>query len=320
MTSLPAHPTDRYPSELLPEHAAYLAARSVLPAEAQARGYRSLLAGDKKKLGVESAHHYGFSSKWGGLLIPLCPLSDVDAAAYQIRYFSANIGKPGGPPRKFLTPRGQRNRLASAPAMHDHLQAGRDYVHGLGHGYIIAEGVTRVDALAGLGISAVGIMGIDAWLGNDEHEGLTGRPLADWRYIGKPARGEPPLPFIIIPDGDVLQNEAVNASVRELARFLVKSKGGADPVRVLVIPPVNGDEKAGLDDWIAALRRTGRDRDEILAELSNAVLTVNELPRPIELHAQAVRRAAAEADAEARANPTVNEVQAHVDTLLAPRG
>ena len=318
MDSVPdkAEAEESYPAELHnPRHVAYLEARANMPTEVCARGERTVQAGQKKKQGPNSAHYYGFSPKWGGLLLPLCPIGDVESPAYQIRYFESNIGETGGPPAKFMTPRGQPNRLCCAPAMREHLQAGRDYDGGLGRGYIIVEGITRVDALAGLGVPAIGITGIDSWKGKNQKEGGASTRLADWDEVGKGSAAAP-MPFTIIPDGDVWTNADVNASVRALARFLESAKGAAKPVKVLRVPQVEGDPHTGLDDWIAALRREGQTVAEIKAQLLEQVVTVNELPQPGQLKAMETRLAL---DRESEATPTQGEVQAQVEALPANR-
>ena len=109
------------------------------------------------------AKTYGFPKVRGGLLIPLHPL--LGGEAYQLRF------KPGtepldrkGKPRKFDTPGGQRNVMATSPLTRDLLDAPRQAI-------VIAEGITRIDAVAPLGIPAVGIPGVWSWRGTNAKGG-----------------------------------------------------------------------------------------------------------------------------------------------------
>ena len=219
--------TDTYPG-LDPEHSAYLRDRAVLPALAVERGYQLVRQGHKKG-GGEFAAAWGFPRKAAGLLFPLHGILDDDPkASVQLR-LSRDVQHlfldKDGKPKKFLTPQGQRNVLATAPRTRARLSEPRQ-------GLIIAEGVTRVDALASYNIPAVGLVGIWNW------RGLT--VLPDFEALA--VKGNR---IIIAPDGDVRTNRKVLNAVKRLLKFL-KAKG-ADSVQVLAVP--NGQ---GLDDWIAA--------------------------------------------------------------------
>ena len=113
-----------------------------------------------------------------------------------------------GRPLKFLSPTGQSNVLATAPRTRARLSEPEQ-------GIIIAEGVTRIDALAAYDIPAVGTTGIWNW------RSLTALP--DFEAIA--IKGNR---IIIAPDGDVRTKREVFTAVQRLTRFL-KGKG-ADSV------------------------------------------------------------------------------------------
>ena len=134
-----------------------------------------------------------------------------------------------------MTPARQRNVLATSPVTRDRLAQPDELI-------IVAEGVTRVDALAAHDIPAVGILGINNW--------RTGRPptaIGDFEALG--IKGNR---FVIAPDGDVRVNKNVNAAVKRLRTLLLGK--GADKVFVMALPGTQG-----LDDWLAASQFKDRD-------------------------------------------------------------
>ena len=206
---------------LPPEWAEYLRDRAVTPEVAAARGYQPVRAG--KPVDGDSAAAWGFSRKSYGLLIPLHGL--LDPSTHQLRldpaYLDANPKAP-----RFRTPKGQMNVLATSPVTRANLKQARE-------GIIIAEGVTRVDALAGFYIPAVGILGINNW--------KSGKPpvaLADFDALGIKGNG-----FLVAPDGDARSNKGVNRGVTGLVRLLEGK--GAEWVRVITVP-----DGLGLDDCL----------------------------------------------------------------------
>ena len=252
-TKIPQPLLDSAP--LSPEWTDYLAARGVTPEAARARGYREVHGGNP--LDGDYANTYGFPKVRGGLLIPLHPL--LGGEAYQLRF------KPGsepldrkGNPRKFDTPGGQRNVMATSPLTRDLLDAPRQAI-------VIAEGITRVDAVAPLGIPAVGIPGVWSWRGTNAKGGKTA--LADFDSLAIEGNI-----FILAYDADMRTNADVNAAALRLATLLLGR--GAASVCTLALP-----DGMGLDDWVAAQRSAGIDDDAI--RLAFAALR-SELPgRPL---------------------------------------
>lgn len=104
---------------------------------------------------------------------------------------------------------------------------------------IIAEGVTRVDALATYGIPAVAIPGCYAW--RDKNGALP-----DFEALRFPGNA-----FILAFDGDAASNPSVNAALARLARYL-RAKGAK--VGLLQAPDDEEGHKRGLDDWLAEER------------------------------------------------------------------
>ena len=223
----------------LPAHYAdYLHVRSVTAEIAKERGYRYVAhqpprSEGHKTPGLEVAPTFGFPPEASGLLMPLHPVTPPEAPekreAWQIRLedpeaFAAARGNARV--RKFTTPHGQRNVLATAPRTRHLLVEPKQLC-------IVAEGITRVDALAAFDVPAVGILGAGSWKG-----GVPSRMLPDFDFIG--IQGQR---WLIALDGDVRTNRNVNAEAMKLQRALLAR--GALTVHVLALPP-----GLGLDDWM----------------------------------------------------------------------
>ena len=146
-------PLTDWPAELDPDHIAYLTARAVTPAVARARGYASLKAG-RRSASLDGSYSTMLGlGPHGGLLIPLRGILAPDGEDRQIRL------PDGAGDKKFLTPAGQSPVLVTHPATVAAVTEDADSP------LIVAEGVTRVDALAAYGIPAVGILGCYGWRG-----------------------------------------------------------------------------------------------------------------------------------------------------------
>ena len=206
----------------------YLGDRAVTRGVAAARGYVQVHSG--KPGDGNMAATYGFRPSTGGLLMPLHPL--IGEQTYQVRFppGSEPIAK-GGKRRRFDTPSGQPNHLATSPVTRDKLDAGKESI-------VITEGVTRVDALAGYGVPALALMGAFNWRGRNAKGGWTA--LADWESVS--IKGNR---FLLAFDGDVENNKMVSAAARRLSEFLYRRD--ADQVLILNLPGAQG-----LDDWIAS--------------------------------------------------------------------
>ena len=214
---------------LTPFWVEYLDSRAVGPEIARQREYDVLLSGRRKpNLDGRFATMHGFGPD-GGLYIPLRGLLDPDGDARQLRVENPRPDR-NGKARKFRVPAGQQNVLATHPATIDLLGQSNQSI-------IIAEGITRVDALAGYGIPAVGLTGCNNWKG-----GSPSRALPDFDALG--IRGNR---FLLAFDGDVTSNRDVHRAAQGLTDLLLGK--GADRVSTLVLP-----HDLGLDDWLARER------------------------------------------------------------------
>ena len=254
--NLPGPATDTsWPLGLTPTWIEYLASRAIQPEIARQRGYDVLLSGRRKpNLDGRFATMHGLGPD-GGLYIPLRGLLDPDGDACQLRIENP---KPdlNGKVRKFRVPDGQRNVLATHPATIDRLGEQQQVI-------IIAEGITRVDALAGYGIPAVGLTGCDNWKG-----GKPSRVIPDFDALG--IRGNR---FLLAFDGDVASNRNVHRAAQGLADLLLGK--GAGTVSTLALP-----DGWGLDDWLA--REGFADANEVwtgLRQHSRAELGTRPPPR-----------------------------------------
>jgi len=99
------------------------------------------------------------------------------------------------------------------------------------------EGLTRGHALAGLGIAAVTYAGCYSWQKD-------GDPIPCWEHVNLAGR----LVYEV-PDADARTNWQVQEMQAARVRYF-ESRGAR--VLVVSVPEVNGDEHAGLDDYLAA--------------------------------------------------------------------
>ena len=206
--------------------AKYLAERGVTPEVARARGYQYVRAG--KPIDGDFAAAWGFNQKLSGLLLPIHGLLDPDPPAVQLRLDNPELYLDAkGKPRRFRTPSKQRNVLATSPLTRERLKLPNELI-------FVAEGVTRVDALAAYCIPAVGLLGINNW-----RAGNPPAAIADFEALG--IKGNV---FVIAPDGDVRTNKMVHSAVTRLRQLLLGR--GAAKVMVMAVPGTQG-----LDDWLA---------------------------------------------------------------------
>ena len=191
------------------------------------RGYQWVYSSGKPIDG-DYAKTYGFPRKSAGLLIPLHPL--LGGEAYQLREAGPQDYEDSKS-RKFRTPQGQTMCLATSPVISREAFKKKDA------SIVIAEGITRVDALAAYRIPALGLVGTYGWRGTNKWKGKT--TLADWEDVS--IKGSV---FLLAPDGDVGNNSDVHKAIERLRKFL-KGKGA------LRVPLLRLPDNQGLDDWIA---------------------------------------------------------------------
>ena len=232
-----ASPTDpsqdcdpRWPADLRPEHRNYLWERGVTPEAARARGYRSVRGGGGRNVDESYAAAYHGLPRRHGLLMPLHPLLGGDQR-YQLRPDEPRLSSDQKPV-KFESQAGLGNVLATSPLTASALRHEIQTI-------IIAEGITRVDALAAYGIPAVAIPGCYAWR---DKNGV----LPDFEALRLSGNA-----FILAFDGDAVSNLSVNNALARLARYL-RAKGAV--VGLLQVPDDEDGQQRGLDDWLAEER------------------------------------------------------------------
>src|SRR5215203_1371698 len=167
-----------------------------------------------------------------GLLVPTYS-PDGAATGHQLRPDRPIKRKSGDAPR-YETPAGGRITLDVNPLM---LEAVR---HGDGDLWI-TEGCKKVDSLASRGQPAVGFIGV--WnMAVPKTKGTV--PLSCWQHVRLRGRR-----VLIVFDADARTNPDVQEALRRAVKML---EGLGAIVLVVYLPAVNGDGKAGVDDYLAA--------------------------------------------------------------------
>ena len=225
-----SHSDSNWPAELRPEHRDYLWRRGVTPEVARARRYRSVRSGGGRNVDESYAAAYTGLPRRSGLLMPLHPILG-GAQRYQLRPDEPRLNSDQKPV-KFESQAGLGNVLATSPLTASALRQESQTI-------IIAEGITRVDALAAYGIPAVALPGCYAWR---DKNGV----LPDFEALRLSGNA-----FILAFDGDAASNPSVNAALARLARYL-RAKGAV--VGLLRVPDDAEGQKLGLDDWLAQER------------------------------------------------------------------
>lgn len=207
---------------------------------ADARGYELLLT-------QSEANTYGFSRSqsarinedYAALLVPLWDVASPESASgWQMRPSKPDT-RPK--PRKYETPRGQRNFLDVNPVMRGKTLDPTQTLW-------ITEGARKVDALASLGVPCIGLTGVWNWRGKDRPgDDSQSHPLAQWDALPLIDRR-----VVVCFDSDAASNKGVAAARRQLALFLA-AKGAS--VRYAVLPDAEDGAKQGIDDYLGAAGR-----------------------------------------------------------------
>jgi hypothetical protein len=137
-----------------------------------------------------------------------------------------------GKPVKWASPPAERARtvLSVHPWMLEEVRTGAEPLW-------VCEGLTRGHALAPLGMPSVTYAGCYSWQKD-------GEPLPCWEHVNLAGR----LVYDV-PDADARTNSQVQEMQAARVQYL-ESRGAR--VLVVSVPEVNGDEHAGLDDYLAA--------------------------------------------------------------------
>jgi hypothetical protein len=167
-----------------------------------------------------------------GLLVPTYS-PDEQTSGYQLKPNKPIRRKNGSAP-KYETPHDSQITLDVNPLMLEQVRAGDGDLW-------VTEGPKKVDSLTSRGESTVGIIGV--W--NFAEPGSKSRiPLSCWKHVRLRGRR-----VIIVYDADARTNPDIQEALRRLVAMLEEL--GAI-VLVVYLPAVNGDGKAGVDDYLAA--------------------------------------------------------------------
>src|SRR5215203_4539868 len=192
---------------------------------ADARGYRTIR--NRSEMPPEFANW----QRRRGLLVPTYS-PDGKTAGHQLRPDSPIKRKNGNAP-KYETPAGSRITLDVNPLMLEEVRQGCGDLW-------TTEGCKKVDSLASQGEPAVGFTGV--WnMATPKTKGAV--PLPCWSHVRLRGRR-----VIVVYDADARTNPDVQEALRRAVRML---EGLGAIVLVVYLPAVNGDGKAGVDDYLA---------------------------------------------------------------------
>jgi hypothetical protein len=198
----------------------------ISPEVAAARGYRTV------RHRSEVPDEFANWQRRLGLLVPTYS-PDGETSGHQLRPNKPITRKDGSAP-KYETPHGARITLDVNPLMIDEVRHGSSDLW-------ITEGCKKVDALTSQGLPAVGITGV--W--NFAQPGSKSRiPLDCWKHVRLKERRAH-----VVYDADARTNPDVQEALRRNVAMLEEMGASA---LVVYLPAVNGDGKAGVDDYLAA--------------------------------------------------------------------
>jgi Domain of unknown function (DUF3854) len=199
---------------------------SISPDVIAARGYRTI----RHRSGVPDV--FADWQRRLGLLVPT-HAPDGQRSGHQLKPNKPIPRKDGSTP-KYETPAGSRITLDVNPLMLEAVQRGDGDLW-------ITEGCKKVDSLASRGEPAVGFIGV--WnMAVPKTKGTT--PLPCWQHVRLRGRR-----VMIVFDADARTNPDVQEALRRTV-VMLESLGAI--VVVVYLPAVNGNLKAGIDDYFAA--------------------------------------------------------------------
>jgi hypothetical protein len=210
------------PPLLSDEHRRMLEVESgISPEVLEARGYYTA---------TRRADVPGVFPEWQrrlGLVIPTYS-PDGETVGYQLR---PNKRRARGP--KYETPHSARIIVDVNPLMLEEVRSGLSDLW-------VTEGMRKVDSLTSRGLATAGFTGV--W--NYATPGTKcADPLPCWGHVKLRGRT-----VIVVYDADARTNADVQEALR---RLVVMLEGLGAVVLVVYLPPVNGDGKAGIDDYFA---------------------------------------------------------------------
>jgi hypothetical protein len=213
------------PHTLSDSHLRELKDSDIAPEVIAARGYRTI------RHRPEVPDEFANWQRRLGLLVPTHS-PDGETIGYQLKPNKPIPRKNGNAP-KYETPTGSRIILDVNPLMLEEVRGGDGDLW-------VTEGPKKVDALTSRGEPTVGIIGV--W--NFAEPGSKSRTtLSCWNHVRLRGRR-----VIIVYDADAKTNPDVQEALRRLVAML---EGLGSEVLVVYLPAVNGDGKAGVDDYLA---------------------------------------------------------------------
>jgi hypothetical protein len=206
-------------------HLAMLAASSITPEHAAARGYETI--SDPRRLALLGIAKGG--QRTCGLLVPQLR---VDRSTWGYQYRPDSPRERNGKVVKYETPLHQRNGIDVPPGVGPKL--GDPAVP-----LFITEGVKKADCGALHGLCIVAIPGVWSWRGRNTTGGKTAVP--DFHDIALNGRR-----VVLAFDGDVTRKRGVHDALEQLADYLASK---CARVEYLHLPDT--EDKTGLDDYLA---------------------------------------------------------------------
>jgi phage/plasmid-associated DNA primase len=171
---------------------------------------------------------------------------------YQIRPDNPWFDRRKKPPKylRYETPKGEHLRLDFHPRCQPDI--GNPSID-----LWITEGLKKADKLISEGCCVVGLVGVDAWSGTNEHRGKTALP--DWRDVALNGRL-----VRIVYDSDIMEKKEVHRALRDLKAYL-EYKGAK--VQIVYLPTLPDLDKVGVDDFLVR----GHSADDLI-QLSSGEL------------------------------------------------
>jgi len=227
---------------LLPQHQELLDESAISSEVASARRYRSTTTkADLRRLGFKDSQCH-----IPGLLIPVWSVTG-EIVNYQLRSDLPRINRKTGKVIKYETVAGSRMALDIPPTI-------RKWLSDPAKSLFISEGARKADAAVSMGLCCIDVLGVWNWRGTNKLGGKT--VLADWEHVALNSRD-----VHIVFDSDVMIKPEVRAALGRL-QSLLKQRGAN--VSFAYLPPGEGGEKVGLDDFFAA----GNDIQALMALLA----------------------------------------------------
>lgn len=260
-----------WPADLGEKHRLYLHDRGVSAAVAAARPYSTAVKqnqlsewGKNNPVRLQVNSHLGHAA----MVIPLYDFANPTPLLRQVRLDEPRVTTEGKRPKFEIppSPNGgtRRNGIEPGdlpadvhPLLHDRTAESECPL-------LLTEGIPKADAVltaalaADIEIIPVGLTGVTmGYEALDRTDGGLGKTYRLTKSIERLVAGRSKV--YLCWDADWTENPMVKSSLVRTGELI--SRAGVEEVVFLAVPPVNGDRKAGVDDWLAA----GGDLADLLA-------------------------------------------------------